>query len=174
MRNISKWAAAAAFVALTGAAQAGLAVNGDGTVTDTATNLIWLQDWNVNGEQNWVTQKAWAENLSFANSSDWALPSIDDYNALFAAYGNPTSLIEFTNVQSGSYWSGTEYSVSPIFVAWVFRTSNGVEDRGDKSFGLYGVAVRQGDVTASVPEPGTLALAGLALAGIAASRRRKQ
>ena len=38
-----------AMVALTGAAQAALVSLGDGTVKDTNTNLIWLQDWTVNG-----------------------------------------------------------------------------------------------------------------------------
>ena len=49
----------------------------NGWVTDDATNLIWLQDWDVNGSQKWSTQKAWAENLSFAGSDAWVLPSID-------------------------------------------------------------------------------------------------
>ena len=49
--------AAAALLALTGAAQAALVNLGDGTVKDTNTNLIWLQDWNVNGQQNWAAQK---------------------------------------------------------------------------------------------------------------------
>ena len=49
MSNFKIWAAAAAMVALTGASQAALVSNPEGTVTDTTTNLIWLQNWNVNG-----------------------------------------------------------------------------------------------------------------------------
>lgn len=68
MFKLKTWVAAAAMVALAGTAQATLVNLGNGTVKDTATNLIWLRDWNVNGQQNWSTQKAWADNLSFAGS----------------------------------------------------------------------------------------------------------
>ena len=47
----------AAMATLTGAAQAVLTDQGNGTVLDTNTNLIWLQDWEVNGRGNWATQK---------------------------------------------------------------------------------------------------------------------
>lgn len=78
MKFTKFWAAAAAIVAFTGAAQAALVPQGNGTVLDTNTNLIWLQDWNVNGQQNWAAQKAWAETTldGFAGSNDWRLPDI--------------------------------------------------------------------------------------------------
>ena len=49
VKALKTWVAAAAIVALSGAAQAALVSLGDGTVKDTNTNLIWLQDWNLNG-----------------------------------------------------------------------------------------------------------------------------
>ena len=52
MKTLKTIAAAAAMVALTGTAQASLVSLGDGTVKDTNTNLIWLQNWNVNGLAN--------------------------------------------------------------------------------------------------------------------------
>ena len=79
---------AAALAALTGTAQADPVSLGNGTVKDTNTNLIWLQDWNVNQLQNWSTQQAWAEGLDFAGSTDWELPEISEYGALITAYGN--------------------------------------------------------------------------------------
>jgi hypothetical protein len=103
--NISKLlpcAAAVALVTLSGTAQASLISQGNGTVLDTATNLIWLQDWNVNGQQDWATQEAWAEHLTFAGSSDWVLPSISDYDTLFSEVGNLNLVSQFTNVQNGT------------------------------------------------------------------------
>ena len=92
MKTLKTWAAAAALLALTGAAQAALVSLGDGTVKDTNTNLIWLQDWNVNGRQNWATQNAWAETGldGFAGSNDWHLPSLQQYTDLFGEYGDLT------------------------------------------------------------------------------------
>jgi len=82
------------------------------------------------------------------------------------------NLTLFTNVQSDFYWSGTEYAPNPG-VAWFFNSNGGSQSRVDKSFALYDVAVRPGDVAASVPEPQTLALVLLALGETVVVRRRR-
>ena len=82
------------------------------------------------------------------------------------------NLALFSNVQSNVYWSGTEYAPNPVN-AWFFNTFDGSQDLVDKNFALYAVAVRPGDVTASVPEPQTLALALLALGATVVARRRR-
>jgi len=172
MKTWKTWAAAAGMLALTGAAQAALVSLGDGTVKDTNTNLIWLQNWNVNGLQNWSAQKAWAETTldGFAGSTDWRLPEISEYAALFTAYGDLTAVTNFTNVQSAGYLSGTEVAPGVVraFQAFTGRQGNFFNDSW-----LYAVAVRPGDVTASVPEPQTLALALLALSATVVARRRR-
>ena len=170
MFKLKTWAAAAAMVAMAGTAQATLIDLGNGTVKDDVTNLIWLQNWNVNGFQNWATQKAWAENLSFAGSDAWVLPSIGQYGTLFAEVGDLTLVLQFTNVQPGLYWSGTE--IGPGINAWLFRPDTGGQGDVGETNRLFAVAVRPGDV-AAVPEPQSLALVLLALsAGAVAWRRR--
>ena len=68
--------------------------NGDGTVTDHATGLTWMQADSAalkagakrDGKLNWQEALQWAENLNYAGHSDWRLPnakelqSIVDYN----------------------------------------------------------------------------------------------
>ena len=174
MKFTKSWAAAAAMVALTGAAQAALVPQGNGTVLDTNTNLIWLQDWEVNGRQNWATQKAWAETTldGFAGSNDWRLPGITEYANLFTAYGDLTSnTLPFVDVQPDVYWSGTE--ISSGFNAWFFIPGFGGQSYGVEVSRFFAVAVRPGDVTAPVPEPQTLALALLALGATVVARRRR-
>jgi hypothetical protein len=82
---------------------------------------------------------------------------------------------QFDGVRFGDYWSGTELASG---VAWYFGPSGGGQFSGPKSTLFFAVAVRPGDVTASVPvatvpEPRTLALALLALGATVVARRRQ-
>ena len=92
------------------------------------------------------------------------LPSRSEYADLFTAYGQlNSSLLPFSAVQSGLYWSRTD--LVPGITAWAFGpVSSGL---GGYTVGadvrFFGVAVRPGNVAAAVPEPQTLALALLAL-----------
>ena len=82
------------------------------------------------------------------------------------------NLALFSNVQSYDYWSGTEYAPNPS-LAWTFLTADGNQVNYIKGLALFAVAVRPGDVAASVPEPQTLALALLALGATVVARRRR-
>lgn len=79
----------------------------------------------------------------------------------------------FRNLQPYAYWVGVAYAPSPADLAWIFFTREGYET-GEIQNGVgHVLAVRPGDVTASVPEPQSCALALLALGAAAAARRKR-
>jgi hypothetical protein len=79
----------------------------------------------------------------------------------------------FSNMLSSNYWFGTAYAPSFASDAWDFNTDYGDQGGHSQSGGGFAVAVRRGDVFAgSVPEPGGLALMGLAFGTLAVGRLR--
>jgi hypothetical protein len=78
--------------------------------------------------------------------------------------GGPSGLTNSANlvdVQRAVYWSGTVYSTDALR-AWDFRIENGFDagfqGASDRRFSFYAVAVRPGDVGASLPLPPTVVL----------------
>lgn len=167
------WAAAATLLAVAGTTDAAFVKNGDGTITDTSTNLIWLQDWSLMGKLDWATQKAKAENLTFAGSTDWRLPSLDEYIDLRLELSGSIGLGGFANVRLEEFhWSGTELN-GRAFLFMPISGSLALLSTTDEDFKFHAVAVRAGDVAAPVSEPQTLALALLALGASLVRRARK-
>jgi len=77
----------------------------------------------------------------------------------------------FSNVQSNSYWSATEYAPFTTY-AWYFGMTNGYQGAHSKINGNYGWAVQSGDVGA-VPVPAAVWLFGSGLLGLIGVARRK-
>jgi hypothetical protein len=82
----------------------------------------------------------------------------------------------FVNMQgvtgSAGYWSASLYASAVSGEAWYFDMGFGPQAYTSKDYGLFAVAVRPGDVFAgSVPEPGGLALLGLAFGALVVVRR---
>ena len=83
-----------------------------------------------------------------------------------------TNKIPFSNLQSFTYWSGTEYAID-AGNAWIFDMRYGLQDNNLKSNTFYAWAVFSGDVSA-VPVPPAVWLFGsglIALIGVARRRR---
>ena len=99
--------------------------NGDGTISDLATGLMWLQD--DLGPMNWEDALAGCEALDYAGYDDWRLPdikelqSIVDYErspgttgsaALDPLFVASTVINEAGEDDYGFYWSSTTYATS--------------------------------------------------------------
>jgi hypothetical protein len=128
--------------------------NGNGTVTDNLTGLIWLKDANCFGYRTWNNALTDANGLNSgecgltdgSSAGDWRLPN---YNELFtlvnAEYFNPPLPPEhpFINVQIDIYWSATTWAGNPIS-AWCMLMQDGSVIHSGKSFGQYVWPVRGG------------------------------
>ncbi len=102
---------------------------------------------------------------------DWGATAGNPYSS----GTNAANLALFSNVQTVAfYYSSTFFAPSRGGSVWIFSESNGTVELALTDEGVgYAVAVRDGDVAASVPEPQTLALALLGLgAAIFGWRRR--
>lgn len=55
--------------------------NGDGTITDQATKLMWKQKDNAKGV-NWEDALAYSEKMEFAGHSDWRLPDAKELQTI--------------------------------------------------------------------------------------------
>lgn len=84
--------------------------NGDGTVTDEFTGLMWTRDANLGGRRNWTGAIDYCNSLNHGGHSDWRLPNIRELHSL-VDYGHYSPSLPsghpFTRVAPSYYWSST-------------------------------------------------------------------
>ena len=140
--------------------------NGDGTVTDNRSGLIWLKNANCFGKQNWKTAMQSATDLASgqcglrdgSRAGMWRLPTKNEWEAMIDnrygsrqkpglalsntagngpwKEGNP-----FSGVQSNYYWSSTTDANSATN-AWNVLLGSGSVYTDDKSVTFYVWPVR--------------------------------
>ncbi len=64
--------------------------NGDGTITDQATELMWMQEDNGEGVL-WKDALSYAENMVYAGYSDWRLPDAKELQSILDYTRSPAT-----------------------------------------------------------------------------------
>ena len=121
-----------------------LVINGDETVTDNDTGLMWQQG-EVESEMDWETSVSYCETLALGGYTDWRLPNEKELRSVvdYGVYGPSIDTNYFPNTLSSYYWSSTtraHYTGG----AWGIGFSYGDDSYYDKSDAYYVRAVRGG------------------------------
>ena len=134
--------------------------NGNGTITDNLTGLIWLHNANCFGLRSWAQALSDANGLASSScglndgsvTGDWRLPNLNELTSLLdrgtfapALSGNPFTDLQF---QVSFYWSSTTYADRNY--AWIMNFFDGFPNIGHKTESgsaptqCYVIAVRGG------------------------------
>ena len=126
--------------------------NGNATVTDENTGLMW-QSTETRAE-NWQQALSYCQTLDLAGFNDWRLPSIRELSTLVNdSRTNPSiDTIFFPGCRPGPYWSSTTYTQHPGF-AWYVGFDDGLERNGGYKGRRYFIrAVRGGEISMDIPQ----------------------
>ena len=118
--------------------------NGDGTITDNYTGLIWQKIQNAT-TLTWEEALIYATGLSLGGKSDWRVPNIRELQSL-----NDEKLVKpsfdkniFSNILSGNFWSSTSQVNTPTR-AWDINVDYGIVSYSDKTIRENVLCVRGG------------------------------
>jgi hypothetical protein len=116
--------------------------NGNGTVTDSNTGLVWQQG-EVTPTVTWVAALTYCKNLSLGNHTDWRLPNIKELRSISddTRSGSPLDSTYFPGVQAARYWSSTTL-FGHATSAWFVDFTGGLASYNDKTGLLFLRCVR--------------------------------
>jgi hypothetical protein len=117
--------------------------NGNGTVTDTTTGLVWYQGETT--AMDWEEALIFCEKLDLAGQSDWRLPNIRELSSLVQeGQGRAIDTAFFPGCRPSAYWSSTTHSGFPSFAWHVDFKGDGGQESSNKERENYVRAVRGG------------------------------
>ncbi len=154
------------------AALAGIVTdNGNGTMTDTSTGLLWLKNSSCLGSTNWAGAVDLPKSLASpacnladnSQAGDWRLPTKEELDSLIRGPGAPQMICSgdlcaiynpagenpnawltaqgFTSVQTGYYWTSTTV-IDNSGKGWTVGMTYGIVNTADKISTLFVWPVR--------------------------------
>ena len=128
--------------------------NGNETVTDTRTGLMWVKIPDSKA-RTWQDATDFARSLRVAGFADWRLPTKEEFDVIVSASGRSaeewksasTSLASwftsgsFTNIQANDYWTASSFQNKPN-IYWYVSMRNAKTDGSHKSNYFYVWCVR--------------------------------
>ncbi len=119
-----------------------LIINGDGTVTDSSTGLMWQQD--TAPETYWEEALSYSESLTLAGYDDWRLPNQRELQSI-VDYGtnNPAIDTEIFPYTNSSLWSSSTTAGYSSY-AWYVYFPSGYVHLHNKTLNRYVRCVRGG------------------------------
>jgi len=98
--------------------------NGDGTISDRATGLMWQKA--EAGAMNWESALTYCESLQLAGHSDWRLPNRNELQSIVDYTRNNLTIDRnsFPGAVAGLYWSSTTIAFNTGF-GWVADFKDG-------------------------------------------------
>lgn len=127
--------------------------NGDGTITDNRTQLVWQKNPSTT-TMTWEQALTYSEDLSLSNATDWRLPNIKELQSLNdESISNPSvNVTYFPTIGVKNYWSSTTLKPNTAnpSSAWYFSTQFGITTYDLKANSNYVLCVRGIPVTLAV------------------------
>jgi len=115
--------------------------NGDGTVTDVITNLVWLKNGNADGSKSWYNATTWCDNLANgtaglsdgSGAGDWRLPTEAELAGLISGWTG-ASIGEWlaaqgfvdVNLVAYYYWTSDTYTPNGAEFAYIVSFATGI------------------------------------------------
>jgi len=114
--------------------------NGDGTISDNKTGLMWA---GTVGQMSHADALAHCAGMTLLGHADWRLPTIEELCSIIDYSRNSPACTDVFNMLSSFYWSSSTYVGNPQ-AAWGVNFTNGYVTADYKSNNYNVRAVRGG------------------------------